>query len=216
MRIVLAHEGDQIAVGLAAALGGAHCMTPKELSRAGWVHEPTTDAEDTLSVDGTVVPARAITAVITRIAAVASSDLPHIVEADRGYVAAEMTAFLLSFLTKLACPVVNAPSAGSLMGPSWTPVRWRAVATRAGFAAPSDPQERGQLVVVVGDRCVGARSPVIEQSARSLAKMANVTLLGMRVIEGDAAPELVAVEPWSELPPAAIDSLDELLARGFS
>jgi hypothetical protein len=217
MRLVLANAGDEIARSMAAALGSATwCVTPRELSRAGWIHDPTGNGDDVIVIGGERMPARAVSAVITRLAAVLRSDLPHIVEDDRDYVAAEMTAFLLSFLIKLPCPVINTPSAGSLMGPSWSALRWRAAATQAGFAPALDPQARGELVVVVGERAVGAASPRTERSALALARTANVQLLGLRVVEADGDPQLVGVEPWCEPPPAALELLEIEIAKGRS
>jgi hypothetical protein len=204
MHLVLAHEGDAFARELVASFGPhGHLVTPRDLSREGWCHHVSGGGDDTLPISGERVPARAIASIVTRIAAVTPLDLPHIVEADREYVSAEMTSFLLAFLTSLECPVINRPSAGSLMGPSWSPPRWRAAATRAGFTVTTLGPSAGDRVFVIGDRCLGAPSDSVARAARALASIADVELLALRLTES----VLLDVEPWSVLPAHAVDAL---------
>ena len=210
IRLVFAHYGDQTARDIVRAFGpDAHLITARELSRCGWRHHPTSGGTDALPVGDDLVPASAIAGVITRISAVTPGDLPHIVASDREYVAAEMSAFLLSFLTGLSCPVINAPTAGSLMGPGWTLVRWRAAAVAAGFAASDLRHAEGDRIVVVGERCFGARSTATAAAAVRLAQRARVELLGMTVVEAAAAPRMTAIEPWCALAGAALEALED-------
>jgi hypothetical protein len=202
MKLVLAHAGDDEAVRIARELD-ARLMTPRALSQPGWRHYPVGGGTDTLFLDGEVIAASAIHGVVTRIAAVQLADLPHIREADRGYIAAEMTAFLLSFLGGLHCPVINRPTATSLMGPGWTPVRWRAAAHASGFACDADTTAAA-LVVVVGEHCFGAPDPSSEAAARALARLARVQLLGMQVAAG---ARFAGAHPWCHVDVAAMSAL---------
>jgi hypothetical protein len=132
--LVLAHAGDAIARRLAEAWG-ARVVTARDLSTRGWRHFPVGGGRDMLGLADGTVAAASLRGVHTRLGAVAPADLPHITADDREYVAAEMTAFLLSFLGGLSCPVLNRPTASSLMGPGWHLPRWRAAAiavSRAG------------------------------------------------------------------------------------
>jgi hypothetical protein len=217
MRVVLAHQGDQLAEQLVALLGADACrLTPRDLSKRGWQHHPTCAGMDTLPIGEHVLAASEITAVITRIAAVSVRDLTHIVEEDRDYVASEMTSFLLSFLTQLECPVINRPSAGSLMGPSWTQIRWRVAATRAGFALSTREDEPGQVITIVGDRVLGADHPRMIAAARALSREANATLLALRVARSDRTPLFIAAEPWATVSAESVAALGPLLERGVA
>lgn len=205
-RLVLAHAGDDEAARIARELG-ARLVTPRALSQRGWRHYPVGGGADRACVgDGESsesiepIDAAALTGVITRIAAVQPADLPHIAAVDRGYIAAEMTAFLLSFLGGLPCPVVNRPTPSSLMGPGWTPLRWRAVAIANGLP-PAAPDDVGERIVAAFGRCLGARDEASASAVLALARAAGVELLAVRVT---AAGRFASAEPWAPLAPDAL------------
>ncbi len=56
------------------------------------------------------------------------------------YVSAEMTAFLLSWLSGLDCPILNRPTPNCLSGPGWRQEQWIHLAARLGI--PVDPVQR--------------------------------------------------------------------------
>jgi hypothetical protein len=203
--LVVAHAGDTIARRLAGTWG-ARLLTPRDLSSRGWRHFPVGGGDDTLGVGGEAVPAAAIRGVLTRLGAVTATDLPHIAAEDRGYVAAEMTAFLLSFLRALPCPVLNRPTASSLMGPGWTSARWRAAAVAAGLDVAGDGSA-GEIVTIVGSRSFGL--PRLAGAAASLARHAGIELFSARFTAGGAFIEAC---PWSDLPDAAAAAVRETLA----
>jgi hypothetical protein len=201
--VVLAYAGDQYATELAKVLN-ARVVTARALSTRGWAHHPVGNGDDVLSLDDGSISARALRGVVTRIGAVGPQDLPHIVPEDRDYVAAEMSAFLLSFLYALRCPVVNRPTAISLMGPGWTHQRWRAAAIATGLRV-TDGQ--GTSVTVVGERCFGP--PALAEPALALAHHAGVELLTSRFsLNG----ELIDVDPWARVPNDAALALRERFA----
>jgi hypothetical protein len=144
-------------------------------------------------VDGRVVAVEEITGVLTRLPCVFDQELVEIVPGDRAYVAAEMTAFLLSWLSELKCPVLNRPTPTCLAGPYWRPERWAREAARSGipvrpvhrrFAPGEPPPAEGTMsgsstVTVVGDRCLGAVEEAQAFQARRLADLAGIDLLSV-------------------------------------
>jgi hypothetical protein len=117
---------------------------------------------------------------------VVAEELVWIASADRAYVAAEANAFLVAWLDALPCRVVNRPSPLSLCGPVWGARHWGAAAARARVAWADRDGRDVHEVVVVGDDCIGARSPADETAARALAREARVELLGVS-FAGDCA-----------------------------
>ena len=85
-------------------------------------------------IGGQVLPVADITGVLTRLPAVQPEDLAHIATADRDYVASEMTAFLIAFVSALPCRVLDRPSAGALSGPAWR--------RSSGYGPPPEPGSR--------------------------------------------------------------------------
>jgi hypothetical protein len=208
MLLIFAHASDPVARRLAAAWSPeARLIVPRDLSVRGWQHFPVGGGDDTIGLAAGAIRAADVNGVLVRIAAVGPADLPHIVEEDRNYVATEMTAFLSSLLTSLRCPVVNRPSASALMGPGWSPERWRAAATAAGMDTAGTGT--GELVTVVGGTCIGATNRDIADRALNLARLAHVEFLPLRMT---ATGRFAQVEPWIDPPPQAVDALRALLA----
>ena len=109
--LVFASRVDTAAKNFAAAAGSnVRLMTPADLSQPGWRFRLGDAAGSTAVLGGEPVPASAIAGVLTRLPSVTDHDLTHIAPSDRAYVAAEMTAFLLAWLTALKCPLVNRPT----------------------------------------------------------------------------------------------------------
>src|SRR3954471_20615590 len=107
MIVVLANRRDAGARAFVeGAAGQAQLLTARDLSEPGWCHRPT-GGEEIAVIGGLSIAPREIPAVLTRISGVAAETLRHIDPAERGFVAAEMNAFLLSWLSRLECPVVN-------------------------------------------------------------------------------------------------------------
>jgi hypothetical protein len=127
--------------------------------------------------------------VLTRLGWVTEHEIPHIAAHDRGYVAAEMHAFLFGWLSHIPCRVLNRPTAYCLAGPSWRPEKWLHAAARLGIPTRrmqhltrpgSSPQagcasEAGITVTIVGDRSIGDRR--FAEATRELAAAAGVEML---------------------------------------
>lgn len=193
MIVILASAWDAPARSLADAWPDAVLMTPADLSRSGWRHDPLHPRDDVAVPGGVRIASRDIRGVVTRLARVDGVDLPHVVEDDRPYVAAEMTAFLLSWLSSLACPVLNRPNAMSLAGPAWGSDRWRRAAVRAGAGgAPDRPAET--VVTVIGEECIGDAS--LAPIARAIAAEAGATLLETAFARENDTWALVHASPW--------------------
>jgi hypothetical protein len=191
-RFGLARDADQRSYGVTV-------LEPSGLSVPGWAHDPESPREDRLVLDGEVLPAGRLTAVITALDAVEPFDLPHVQAADRGFIASEMTAFLRSWLQALTCPVFDYPTALALSGNAGDPVAWSRAATALGVpdrqATPS-PRTATQAVTVVAGRIVGVAPAPTAAIALSLAQAANVTAVRLTLTNDADRPALCTAAPW--------------------
>lgn len=177
-------------------------MTPRDLSQPGWRHHVGASGEEWCVVSGQPTRTATLRGVITRIPCVSPADLTHIALADREYVAAEMTAFLASWLTRLRCPVLNRPDATSLMGPNRGRERWLLLAARAGlhpaerrYTAPGHEATLATATVaVIGREWIGAVAPELGVQAVRLAERAGVDLLTVQFDSAAADAAFVCAE----------------------
>jgi hypothetical protein len=209
MLVVLAHWLDEIASDLVKQWPDARLMTPRDLSLPGWSHSHRGVQEERAVLGGAIVPGSEISAVYTRLSGVTENDLPMIVTDDRRYVAAEMTAFLLSWLSSLACPVVNRPSPLGLAGPNFRPEAW--VALACGEGIPARPVSRGTHgyqepdlchsihVTVVGTRWIGEATDELGARALRLARAAGVHIMTAVFDPTQPGSPLVMAEPFPDL-----------------
>jgi len=221
MLIILAKRDDQTAVWLANRwrAHGAALLTAADLSSSGWSLKLSSPQQSTLCVEGRNVSNHEIDGVLTCISCVQTEDLDHIMPADRYYIASEMTAFLLFWLSSLAVPVLNRPTTGSLAGPNWRPEEWMYLAARLGIAVQpvlrktpngAKPLQRKSAceVTVVGGHCVGNSAPLLVRKAQTLAKAAGTGLLSVKFTGADADSALLSVSPWPALAsPGVADAL---------
>jgi hypothetical protein len=220
MIVILASRWDQTAGAFAAHCAAARSvgiLTCRDLCTSGWRQRLGGGMSDTVVCDAAVaqrrvMPQREITGVLTRLRYVAADELVEISAQDRDYVAAEMTAFLLFWLSRLTCPVLNRPTPMCLSGPNWRAEQWVHAAAHAGI--PVKPLRRNtsseshaatpvpvasRSVTVIGERTFGEADPHLRQQARRLAELAGVALLsvhfssaerGARFLGADAFPAL--------------------------
>jgi hypothetical protein len=195
MIFVIASRYDNAALQLPRSWSREHFVvsTPADLSCSGWRYCMTSPETSTAVVSGRVVSCSEITGVLTRLVCIHEWDLPHIIPEDRGYVAAEMNAFLLFWLSTIRCPVLNRPSAGNLCGPNWSSEQWVQAANKLGIASlparrcipPPLNAEEEKLenhtikVVVVGSQVFGCPDEILKKAAKKLAVAADVGLLGI-------------------------------------
>jgi hypothetical protein len=144
--------------------------------------------------------------------------VPHVDPADRGYCAAEMTAFLAWWLAELPCPVVNRPTPTCLSGIEWAEPTWTIVAAGLGMACrpvrwrsagecrrPPEDLRRRIPVTAVGNRWVmGSRHADgacagLGPLAVKLARAAGVEALTVWFDGDDAEPCFVGAQPWVDI-----------------
>jgi hypothetical protein len=223
--LIFASRHDTVARVLAdrGQARGAMLVTPRDLSTTGWRDSLGHGGSGTAAVDGRVVSTREVRGVLTRLTAVDEHELTHIVPADRAYVAQEMTAFLLSWLCGLSCPILNRPTPGCLAGPPWRPEQWVHQAARLGIpvrparrtvppaCGPGSPvvtrsadqpkvwARRPVTITIVGDRWFGAADPALARHARRLATAAGVDLVAVHFTGPGCDARLVAADVWPDV-----------------
>lgn len=230
MLVIIASRHDGVARRLAdrRAAHEAALLTCEDLSAAGWCHPVGAASRSTAVVGGRVVAVEGITGVLTRRPYVVEQELGHIVPADRAYVASEMTAFLLSWLSSLECPVLNRPTPSGLSGPNWWPEQWtyaaaqfglpvRPVRRRAVLAddAPAAADPPPLTVTVVGERCIGPVDPALAAQARRFARAVGVDLLAVHFSGPEPGADFLGADLWPDASaPEIADAAFEYLNEG--
>jgi hypothetical protein len=217
MLVILASRFDEPSSKLVDEWAGhdPRLMTPADLSSEGWKDRVgSQDGEGSSAVvSGRRVEVEDIDGVLVRLPYILEAELGRVIRADREYVAAEMTAYLVSWLTRLKCPVVNAPTAAGLIGPGWRPERWvraavgvgmRVRPVRIGWGYGGRSQRRGaeprREVTVVGKRVLGKVGTRTARQLRALAAAAGVkTLTAYFDGGGDGDPALVQMSAWPRI-----------------
>jgi hypothetical protein len=168
-------------------------LNAQDLSTAGWNQLLPVTGNSAAVIERKLVSHQEISGVLTRLPCIFATELTDIVPADRSYVAAEMTSFLLFWLSQLTCPMLNRPTPICLCGPYWRREKWLHAAAEAGI--PVQPvrrlasmktgfSEKGVLPVtttltVVGSRVFGESELCLHQQALRLARLAGVDLLSV-------------------------------------
>lgn len=227
MIVVFASSYDLSASSLVArwAHYNASLLTCDDLSVAGWRDYLHSQEASTAVVSGRVVAVEEIRGVLIRWPGVFEPELVKIAPADRGYVAREMMAFLVSWLSRLRCPVINQPTPVNLTGPAWRLEQWTYVAARLGIPVRTAKRHvcyhlagDGQtlnpgtgIVTVVGERCFGdVEGPLLEQSYR-LAKAANISLLNVAFSGSTAGSYFVGADLLPSLSDETTEAVLQLL-----
>lgn len=214
--LVIASEWDEAARTLVErwAAFNACLITPSDLSMEGWRYLPGDLYNSVALASGSAVPVSEIQGVVTRLPWVYEHDLRHIIPSDRTYVAAEMSAFLVAWLTELPCKVLNRPTPVCLSGPFWRHEKWVhmaaqlgipvspahrtapiALSTTSGFA----PLSGGNTITLVGQKHLGSAHPDLIEQARALALAADVELLAVSFSGPESDSTFVSATPWVDL-----------------
>lgn len=214
MIVVVADRQDETARALACrwAVQPIAIVTPGDLSVPGW-QQADAMSRCMVVANGKLIPQQEIAGVLTRLPWIFEHDVMHIVPEDRQYVAAEMAAFLLFWLSQLKCPVLNRPTPTGLSGPYWRQEQWVRLAAQIGIpvrpvcrrswlaggcgVGPSDHDPA--IVHVVGSCSFGDVDPTLALQARRLAEAAGVAVMtvqfsspqcGACFINADLFPDL--------------------------
>ncbi|QMS86693.1 hypothetical protein HUN01_03570 [Nostoc edaphicum CCNP1411] len=253
MLVIVASRHDKAAEALVANWA-AHghsvsLLTPEDLSVVGWRHylssidvgdrgESTTSSTSfssavvggvAISTTGCANALDQITGVLTRLPSIFEQELLHIVPDDRAYIATEMNAFLIAWLSSLKCPVLNRPTPTYLLGPAWRPEQWVYAAAQLGI--PVRPVRRQSSmsanvcaqvlekssvkVTVVGDRCLGEVEKTLASHARRIADAAEVDLLTVHFSSSESPAEFLGADLWTDISaPDVGDAILEYLSGG--
>lgn len=232
MLVVIASKYDKSARSFVehSATDGVMLLTPEDLSVVGWRHHLGNTKNSTAVVGGKVIEVAQITGVLTRLPVVFPEELFHIVPKDRSYVAAEMTAFLVSWLNTLKCPMLNRPTPTCLLGPNWRSPQWIYAAAQVGMSIrplhqhialgkenlPEVIPENSATVTVIGKRCIGEVDAILANQARCLADAAGVELLTVQFSQADAEAEFIDANLWTDISQPAIATaiLEYFIAEG--
>ncbi|WP_224371807.1 hypothetical protein [Hyalangium versicolor] len=209
---------------------GAALVTPDDLCAPGWRYDDGPAEELRALIGGVPLRAADLRGVYVRLPAVTEGELALIRGEERAYVAAELTAFLLAWLTRLPCSVINRPRANSLAGPAWRPEQWLHAANREGlpvvplrrstsvpgtYAPGEEPTQPGMQVTVVGQTCLGEASPEGRESALRLARAAEVEVLAVQLTGPWHAPAVAGAHVFPDpCDPPVADALLTLLLEG--
>jgi hypothetical protein len=184
---VLASRFDPEALDLVSAWSDSKAvlLSAEDLCSPGWSFRPAAPAESTAVINGQRVRVSELRAVVTRRPAVLAEELMRITQADRNYVAAEINAFLVAWLSSLPCRVVNRPTPTSLCGPAWSELYWREAARRAGVDW-TEAEDAGEAheVMLCGRRVLFSNSIEEETAVRALGHSAGAELMGVRLRSG--------------------------------
>jgi hypothetical protein len=224
MLVVAANQMDEDAVSIAGRWQSfdAVLLTAADLSASGWRYCFPHSGRPRAIIAGRQLAIGEIVGVLTRMPCIYEQELGHIVPGDRSYVAAEMTAFLLAWLSSLACPVLNRPTPDCLAGPNWRGEQW--VRLAAGLGIPVRPLRRiasrrsDELtgvsiceVIVVGNQCFGDVAPQLCSHARRLAGAAGAELLAIQFTGPESGSQFVNAHLWPNL--ASPEVADAVLGR---
>ena len=171
-------------------------VTPGDLSRPGWRLRRGRPRELRAALANRIIAGDEIDAVVSLLPWVWTHDLPHIVTADREYVANEMAAFLLAWLAELDCPVVERPTPSSLAGCGWWPAEWVALGRRVGVRGDAAWVDGTVEVTVVGGRAVDGDTSTLRMAAEVVAEAAGMSLVTLQFADQDHDdPILVGAAP---------------------
>jgi hypothetical protein len=215
--IILASRYDQAARLLAErwAAHDATLLTAQDLSASGWNFQTPAWGSGQAVAGGRVIANDRITGVLTRLAGIDPAELDHVAPEDAAYIASEMTAFLVAWLSTLSCPVLNRPAPECLCGPTWRTERWIRVAAGLGIPVQfihrdsrndSTPgvEHSSAGVTVVGERCFGSVDVSLANHSRRLAASAGVGLMEVRFTSPERDGQLVRVNLCPDVSAAGV------------
>jgi hypothetical protein len=197
--------------------GSSACLlTCDDLSVSGWRYRVSEPLNSIAVVEGRQVNQSDIRGVLTRLLWVWEGEVTEIVSKDRAYVACEMSAFLLCWLSSLTCPILNRPTANCLAGPGWSRERWNLAAARAGMrvtpirrqailtsAARCQKEELHEAaeisVTVLNGRCLDDVDSALSDQAIRLSEISKTDFLSVRFSGSDADASFVGANIFPDI-----------------
>jgi hypothetical protein len=195
---------------LAAAGLDIRLVTAEMLESATqWEHQvdSRTDSISFALPHGQVIRGTDIQGVLNRLMTPSQNLMGRVVPADRDYALQEVSAFYLSWLNSLACPMLNRPTPQGLAGrwfhlselslfahqaglASFTYRHTGNTAPEAGYQSSPDLKKSAQ-VVILDNEIFGANLPAaVGDGCRNLARLLRTRLLG---IDFTSTPQ----DPWT-------------------
>jgi hypothetical protein len=224
MIVVVASAHDVRALRVVAHWGSqsAAILSAEDLCMPGWILRVPLGPPNTAVISGRTVPAEQIRGILTLRPCIFPEELQNIQSAHRKYVAAEVNAFLLAWLSAQSCPVLNRPTACCLAGPNWRPEQWTQAASRLGIPAQTRrhvPDEtavpdggESLEVIAVGEQCFGCSDSILRERTLKLAHVAAVDLLSVR-FSADGG-RFLSASVWPSLTdPAVLEAVRQRLER---
>ena len=222
MIVVVASIHDARALRIVAEWGSksAAVLSAEDLCMPGWVFRVPIDPHTTAVIGGQKIPGERISGILTLRPCIFPEELQDTQAAHRTYVAAELNAFLLAWLTAQSSRVVNRPTACCLAGPNWRPEQWTQAAARLDIPArtwrhiPSHnciPNDGETLeVITVGEQCFGCGDSGLREKSLKLAQAAGVELLSVRFSVDRT--RFVSASAWPSLTdPAVLEAVRQRL-----
>jgi hypothetical protein len=184
----------------AAGLDSVELITSETFAGSRlWEHRLGTAGIDTSFrlPDGRTVLSQDIRGVLNRLLAPPQELISRVAPADQDYALQELTAFYLSWLNALPCPVFNRPTPQGLAGRWRHASEWALIAHEAGLAVPTyrqdshDPAEAGYgslapsgacstRVIVLDTEVFGAMLPEgVRGRCLRVAELSETALLGI-------------------------------------
>ena len=135
MFLVLSNVANEAARELVETFppGAASLVTASDLDRSFKASVRFGDfSSATLTIDGVETSPLEVEGVVSTIAYFLPQEFYYVERADREYVRSETTAFFIYFLSQLACPKLNPPTAKTLCGLGMHRIEWMRGARDAG------------------------------------------------------------------------------------
>jgi hypothetical protein len=213
--LVIASAGDDAARALVnqRVRRLIHLVTPAEVPALAWRYYPGRPRESIVKVAGQPLAAEEIGGIVTRLPWIHEQALQHVRATDRAYVAAEMNAFLLAWLSDIPCRVVNRPTPLCLSGPGWRHEQWICAAARLGLrvrpasrSVPAliDQKSEGIAlssvpITIVGQDGFGSANENLNAQARRLARTAGIEVFTAYFDGPDDDAAFVGASLWPDI-----------------